>query len=67
MEVPPVEEVWQIFEDTFNEAWQVLKSGLVLCPGNGEEVESRLDEDRLVLEPTCRFCDYDVLCGRRFL
>lgn len=66
VESPPVEEVWQIFVKTFNEAWQVLKSGLVLCPGNDEEVESRLDDDRIVLEPPCRFCDYDVLCGRRF-
>ena len=66
VKTPPIEEVWQAFEATFNEAWQVVKNGIVLCPGNGDEVESRLEDDRLIIEPPCRFCDYDVLCGRRF-
>ncbi|MEA3548576.1 MAG: PD-(D/E)XK nuclease family protein, partial [Thermodesulfobacteriota bacterium] len=63
---PSLEDVWTAFEDTFNNAWQVIESGLVLCPGNGEEVESGLEDNRLIMEPPCRFCDYDVLCGRRF-
>jgi len=67
VEIQPSDDVWQAFEDTFNEAWQVLNSGLVTCPGNGDEVESRLEDGRLILEPPCRFCDYDVLCGRRFV
>jgi len=63
---PQVGDVWQAFKETFNEAWMVLEAGMVLCPGNGEAVESSLDGDILTLEPPCRFCDYDVLCGRRF-
>lgn len=66
VKTPSIEEVWQAFEDTFNEAWKTLNSGVVLCPGNGDEVKSSLDEGRLTLETPCRFCDYDVLCGRRF-
>jgi hypothetical protein len=67
VEIPPSGDVWQAFEDTFNEAWQVLNAGIVSCPGNGDDkVESRLEDDRLILEPPCKFCDYDVLCGRRF-
>ncbi len=63
---PENEEIWKAFEDTFNEAWEVLSSGIVLCPGNGDEVESRLEKGRLLLEPPCKFCNYGVLCGRRF-
>lgn len=67
VEVPPSIDVWQAFEETFNEAWQVLNAGMISCPGNGgDKVESRFADDRLILEPPCRFCDYDVLCGRRF-
>jgi hypothetical protein len=66
VETPAIEDVWLAFEETFKEAWQLLNSGLVLCPGNGDEVKSKLDDKLLILEPPCRFCDYDVLCGRRF-
>jgi len=63
---PQIDEVWQAFRETFDEAWKILEAGQVLCPGNGEEVESSLVGNRLTLQPSCRFCDYDVLCGRRF-
>ncbi|MCP3955873.1 MAG: PD-(D/E)XK nuclease family protein, partial [Desulfobacterales bacterium] len=66
VDTPSIEDVWQAFEETFNEAWKVLKSGIVFCPGNGDEVKSTFDKGRLTLEPPCRFCEYDVLCGRRF-
>ncbi len=66
VKTPPASEVWEVFEKTFNDAWKILKSGLVFCPGNGDEVESRIEDEQLILEPPCRFCDYDVLCGRRF-
>jgi len=45
----------------------VVRSGELLCPGNtGEEIKSRVEEGTLILEPPCKFCEYDVLCGRRF-
>jgi len=66
VEAPDTESVWKAIEKSFEEAWISLNKGNIKCPGNGEEVQSRLDEDRLILEPPCRFCDYDVLCGKRF-
>ena len=67
VQAPSSNDVWQIFTETHKEAWQILKSGLVLCPGNsGEDIKAELTDDLLIMEPPCRFCDYDVLCGRRF-
>jgi ATP-dependent helicase/nuclease subunit B len=66
VQTPSNDEVWKAFENTYNEAWKVLNSGLVRCPGNGDEVKAKLDGDSLILETPCRFCDYDVLCGKRF-
>jgi RecB family exonuclease len=65
--VTDTEESFQIFEGTFNAAWDVVRSGQLLCPGNnGEEIKARVEEGTLILEPPCKFCEYDVLCGRRF-
>ncbi|MGD9947657.1 MAG: PD-(D/E)XK nuclease family protein [Desulfobulbus sp.] len=65
--VPETKEIFQIFEETFTANWEVVKSGTLLCPGNnGEDIESRVEEGKLILEPPCRFCEYEVLCGRRF-
>lgn len=68
VEMPNVDEIIEIFQKTFDNAWKIVKSGRLDCPGNGEEVTSRVEveEEQLILEPPCRFCDYDVLCGRRF-
>ena len=59
--------IWNAIEKSFEYSWALLEKGEVKCPGNGEEVQSRLESDRLVLESPCRFCDYDVLCGNRFV
>lgn len=64
---PPADEVWQVFEKTWAEAWKLLTAGNVFCNGGEEKVEAELSDDRLVLPPPCKFCDYDVLCGRRFI
>jgi hypothetical protein len=65
VEMPPLTDIWEIFEKTYNEAWALLNDGIVLSPGNGEdEIKGRLEDDRLILEPPCRICDYGVLCGR---
>ncbi len=64
--MPQIDDLWLAFTETFHKVWQVIGTGLVLCPGNGEDVKSSFDGERLILETPCRFCDYDVLCGRRF-
>lgn len=67
VQAPDSEDIWQIFTETFKEAWKLLKKGFVLCPGNrGEEIKAELTEEQLIMEPPCKFCDYDVLCGKRF-
>ncbi len=63
---PPNDKIWEAFVKTYRDAWETLKKGNVLCPGNGPmDVESKFTEECLLMEPPCRFCDYDVLCGRR--
>jgi len=65
--VPETNEIFQIFEQTFTAAWDGVRSGVLFCPGNnGEDIESRVEEGKLILEPPCRFCEYEILCGRRF-
>ena len=65
--VPETEEIFQIFEETFIATWDAVRSGTLLCPGNNDEdIESRVEEGKLILEPPCRFCEYVVLCGRKF-
>lgn len=66
VETPNIDEVWKAFFSTFQDVWAVLDTGLVPCPGNDEDVKSGFEAGRLILEPPCRFCDYDILCGRRF-
>lgn len=67
VQAPATEDVWQIFAKTYKEAWKLLAKGVVLCPGNSDEdIKAELTEDQLIMQPPCRFCDYDVLCGRRF-
>jgi len=63
---PDTDFIWQAIEKSFEDSWDFLNKGNIKCPGNGEQVQGRLEGDRLILEPPCRFCDYDVLCGNRF-
>ncbi len=66
VEMPPIADLWEVFEETYNEAWTFINDGIISSPGNSEEeIKGRLEDDRLVLEPPCRICEYDVLCGRR--
>ena len=67
VQVPANDDIWQAFEKTWKEAWEILTAGHVLCTGIGEDVEASLTADGLVMQPPCKFCDYDVLCGRRFI
>ena len=63
---PDTDFIWQAVEKSFEDSWNFLNKGNVKCPGNGEKVQGRLENDRLIVEPPCRFCDYDVLCGNKF-
>jgi ATP-dependent helicase/nuclease subunit B len=67
VDAPDTDMIWNAIEKSFDSTWAILEKGEIKCPGNSEEVQSRLEGDRLVLEPPCRFCDYDVLCGNRFV
>lgn len=70
VEAPQFEDIWMAFEQSFDAGWDLLKSGQVGCPGcetDDNIPKSEIKEGRLFIEPPCRFCEYDVLCGRRFM
>ncbi len=70
VEAPQFEDIWKAFEQSFDIGWDLLKSGQVGCPGcekDNDVPKSEIKEGRLTVEPSCRFCEYDVLCGRRFM
>jgi hypothetical protein len=69
VEAPPFEYIWEAFEQSFDDGWDLIGSGQVRCPGceiDNNIPKSEIKEGRLFIEPPCRFCEYDVLCGRRF-
>lgn len=63
---PEIDIIWTAIEKSFEHYWGLLKKGKIECPGKEEEIESRVEKGRLTLEPPCRFCDYEVLCGNKF-
>lgn len=70
VEGPPPEETWRGLEEAVRARRREIAQGRLEAPGNaGEDGESGTTEDglvegRLVLAPTCRWCDLGVLCGQ---
>jgi hypothetical protein len=70
VEGPGPEATWSAVEGAASAAWERLRAGLVVAPGNPDDAGEILpDADavdldgRLVLKPPCRFCDFGALCG----
>lgn len=61
-------ETLKATERAYASAIARLADGKVTALGVGEDVpESAIVEGELVLEPGCRWCDYDALCGLSFM
>jgi hypothetical protein len=64
------EETWSRVEAAHADAWERLRQGTLLAPGNPDEAgeihpeEDDIDlEGRLVLQAPCTFCELGALCG----
>jgi hypothetical protein len=64
------EETWSRVEAAHADAWERLRQGSLLAPGNPDEageVHPEADdidlEGRLVLQAPCTFCELGALCG----
>jgi hypothetical protein len=67
VQAPANNEVWDAFAASYKDAWDIINKEVVSCPGNGdEEIHAALTDGKLQLAPPCHFCDYNVLCGKRF-
>ncbi len=60
---------WEALEETYLEHLEELKNTITAAgiPNETEEVvakNKRSDDDKILLKPECKYCIFDVLCGR---
>lgn len=61
---PGLAETWAGLIEAVQKRRTELRAGQIASPGNsGELPRSGWEEDQLVLEPACRFCDLAYACG----
>lgn len=66
---PTPQDTWDAFHAAIEKRWGELRDGALVAPGIPNELgeivprKGQLGPDGLVLEPPCRFCQYDTLCG----
>ena len=58
-------DTWNGIVDAVKQRRAELSNGKILAPGASQDCpsESCLSEEGLIMDPSCRFCDYAVLCG----
>jgi len=66
---PLLSETWMAAERNVETRLRELGGGTVICAtfsadDSDKPVPPGLAEDRLVLYPKCRYCPYDLICGR---
>lgn len=58
-------ETWRLAMLTLERKREELADGRLYAPGaTADEVESRVMDDSLVMDPECGFCDLGAICGR---
>jgi len=72
VEGPSAESTWKAMERSYARRLGELEAGILVAPGSAgpaatEELAVGHQDDRsVVLEPPCKFCRFDALCGRAF-
>lgn len=72
IEAPPLAETWAALERAHAAIWEALAAGRAPATGIATETAAVVEESELrpdgelTLAPPCRYCDYQVLCGRKF-
>ncbi len=63
---PPPQQIWDAFLEAAQHRWQQLAQGSIEVTGVGGHAgtKTRLDGDALTMAPPCKYCDYDLLCGK---
>lgn len=64
------QRTWALLEGAHAEAWRAVSKGELLAPGVVDEqhvpVTEITEEETLVVQPPCRFCEFEGVCGRRY-
>lgn len=63
-----IETTWEAVTAAHTERWRRVKRGRVTAPGVKEDVDdqSSLEDGKLHVPPSCRFCDFSGICGRLY-
>lgn len=64
IEGPPPEEVWEAFHAAARARWDELRQGTVIATGFGDPPKTSLSGGVYQQEPPCKWCHYDLMCGR---
>jgi hypothetical protein len=64
------ELTWKLLQKSHDDAWQSVRMGTLVAPGvvdDKHQPQTAITEKKaLVLEPPCRYCEFDGVCGRRY-
>jgi hypothetical protein len=72
VEGPGPAETWRLLEATHALEWRGVSDGRLeargILPEDGQKPpeEARIEDGRIVVPPSCQWCDYSALCGRAF-